>query len=136
MKKFLDYYRRIEHFIDNIYYSDTINSYMDENNIYFTFDIDLNESYQERMYLEITHFVNLFVDSLAQIKFTDEFKKNVKNKREKYKENRIRENMKEEIEAQEKKEFIEQFKIKNQMKGKNRIERKKLEKKLKKKNHK
>ena len=44
--------------------------------------------------------------------------------------------MKEEIEAQEKKEFIEQFKIKNQMKGKNRIERKKLEKKLKKKNHK
>jgi hypothetical protein len=135
-KKLLDYYRRIEHFIDNIYYSDTINSYMDENNIYFTFDIDLNESYQERMYLEITHFVNLFVDSLAQIKFTDEFKKNVKNKREKYKENRIRENMKEEIEAQEKKEFIEQFKIKNQMKGKNRIERKKLEKKLKKKNHK
>ena len=109
---------------------------MDENNIYFTFDIDLNESYQERMYLEITHFVNLFVDSLAQIKFTDEFKKNVKNKREKYKENRIRENMKEEIEAQEKKEFIEQFKIKNQMKGKNRIERKKLEKKLKKKSHK
>ena len=35
-----------------------------------------------------------------------------------------------------KKEFIEQFKIKNQMKGKTGFERKKLEKKLKKRNHK
>jgi len=135
-KKLLDYYRRIEFFIENIYYSDTINSYLNENNIYFTFDIDLNASYQERIYLEITHFVNIFVDSLAQIKYTDDFKKKIKNKREQYKENRIKEDMKEEIEAKEKKEFIEQFKIKNQLKGKTGFERKKLEKKLKKKNHK
>ena len=135
-KKLIDYYRRIEYFIDNIYYSDSINSYLDENNIYFTFDIDLNESYQDRIYLEITHFVNIFVDCLAQIKYTDEFKKKVKNKREQYRENKIREDMKDEIEAREKKEFIEQFKIKNQMKGKKGFERKKLEKKLKKKTHK
>ena len=135
-KKLLDYYRRVEFFIDNIYYSDSINSYFDENNIYFSFDIDLNESYQERIYLEITHFVNIFVDCLAQIKYTDEFKKKVKDKREQYKENKIKEDMKEEIEAKEKKEFIEQFKIRNQMKGKKGFERKKLEKKLRKKNHK
>ena len=135
-KKLIDYYRRVEYFIDNIYYSDSINTYFDENNIYFSFDIDLNESYQERIYLEITHFVNVFVDCLAQIKYTDEFKKKVKNKREQYRENKIREDMKEEIEAKEKKEFIEQFKIRNQMKGKKGFERKKLEKKLKKKNHK
>ena len=133
-KKLMDYYRRIEYFIDNIYYSDSINSYVDENNIYFTFDIDLNESYQDRIYLEITHFVNLFVDSLAQIKYPEEFKKKVKDKREQYREKKFREDMKEEIEAKEKKEFIEQFKIKNQMKGKTAIERKKLQKKLKKKN--
>ena len=98
--------------------------------------MDLNESYQDRIYLEITHFVNLFVDSLAQIKYPEEFKKKVKDKREQYREKKFREDMKEEIEAKEKKEFIEQFKIKNQMKGKKRFERKKLEKKLKKKNHK
>ena len=131
-KKLWDYYRRIEYFIDNIYYSDSINSYVDENNIYFTFDIDLNEGYQERIYLEITHFVNLFVDSLAQIKYTEEFKKKVKDKREQYRENKIRENMKEEIEAKEKKEFIERFK--NQMKDKKGFGRKKVDKKSKKKN--
>ena len=135
-KKLLDYYRRAEYYIDNIYYSDTINSYFEENNIYFTFDIDLNESYQDRTYLEITHFVNLFVDSLAQIKFTDELKQKFKNKRDAYRENKIREDMKDEIEEREKKEFIEQFKIKTQMKGKKGFERKKLEKKLKKRNHK
>ena len=135
-KKLMDYYRRIEFFIDNIYYSDSINSYFDENNIYFTFDIDLNASYQERIYLEITHFVNLFVDSLAQIKFSDEFKKKIKNNREQYKENKIREDMKEEIEAKEKKEFIDNFIFKNQLKGKSPNQKKKLEKKFKKKNHK
>ena len=135
-RKLLEYYRRIEYFIDHIYYSDTINSYMEENNIYFTFDIDLNMSYPDRIFLEITHFVNLFVDSLAQIRFSDETKQKIKNKRESYRENKIREDMKEEIEEREKKEFIEQFKIKNQMKGKTGFERKKLEKKLKKRNHK
>ena len=135
-RKLLEYYRRIEYFIDHIYYSDTINSYMEENNIYFTFDIDLNMSYPDRIFLEITHFVNLFVDSLAQIRFSDETKQKIKNKRESYRENKIREDMKEEIEQREKKEFIEQFKIKNQMKGKTGFERKKLEKKLKKRNHK
>ncbi len=135
-RKLLEYYRRIEYFIDHIYYSDTINSYIEENNIYFTFDIDLNMSYPDRIFLEITHFVNLFVDSLAQIRFSDETKQKIKNKRESYRENKIREDMKEEIEEREKKEFIEQFKIKNQMKGKTGFERKKLEKKLKKRNHK
>ena len=132
-KKLLDYYRRVEFFIDNIYYSDSINSYFDENNIYFSFDIDLNESYQERIYLEITHFVNIFVDCLAQIKYTDEFKKKVKDKREQYKENKIKEDMKEEIEAKEKKEFIEQFKIRNQMKGKKDSKGKNWKKNLKRK---
>ena len=96
----------------------------------------MNASYQERIYLEITHFVNLFVDSLAQIKFSDEFKTKVKNNREQYKENKFREDNKEEIEAKEKKEFIDNFIFKNQLKGKSANQRKKLEKKYRKKNHK
>ncbi len=43
--------------------------------------------------------------------------------------------MKEEIEAKEKKEFIDNFIFKNQLKGKSPNQKKKLEKKFKKKNH-
>ena len=132
IKNLLQYYKNIEPFIETIYYSDFINLLTEENNIYFSFDIDLSNSFQKRIYLEITHFVNLFVDGLAQIKYTKEFKEKVNNNRLLYKENKINDSRKKEIEEKEKKNFIEKWKIKNKMKGKSGFERKKLERKLKK----
>ena len=131
-KNLLQYYKNIEPFIETIYYSDIINLFTEENNIYFSFEIDLSGSYQNRIFLEITHFVNLFVDGLAQIKYTKEFKEKINNNRIMYKENKINDSRKKEIEEKEKKDFIERWKIKNKMKGKSGFERKKLEKKLKK----
>ena len=131
-KNLMQYYRSVEPFIETIYYSDLINLITEENNIYFSFDIDLSTTYQNRILLEITHFVNLFVDSLAQIKYTKEFKEKVDNNRMLYKESKINDSRKKEIEEKEKHDFIEAWKIKNKMKGKKGLERKKLEKQLKK----
>ena len=131
-KNLLQYYKDIEPFIETIYYSDIINLLTDENNIYFSFDIDLSCTYQNRIFLKITHFVNLFVDGLAQIKYTKKFKEKVNNNRILYKEAKISDSRKKEMEEIEKKKFIEEWKIKNKMKGKSGFERKKLEKKLKK----
>ena len=131
-KNLMQYYKCCESFIDSIYYSDAINIYTEENNIYFTFDIDLSENYPTRIFLEITHFVNVFVDCFAQIKYTKEFRDKVNNNRLMFKENQIKNSMKKEIEEKEKKDFIEKWKIKNNMKGKSEFERKKLQKKLKK----
>ena len=131
-KRLLQYYKNVEPFIETIYYSDIINLFTEENNIYFSFDIDLSASYQNRIFLEITHFVNVFVDGLAQIKYTKEFKEKVNNNRILYKENKINDSRKKEIEEIEKKNFIEKWKIKNKMKGKSGYERAKLERKLKK----
>ena len=131
-KNLLQYYKDIEPFIETIYYSDIINLLTDENNIYFSFDIDLSCSYQNRIFLKITHFVNLFVDGLAQIKYTKEFREKVNNNRILYRETKINDSRKKEMEEIEKKNFIEKWKIKNKMKGKSGFERKKLEKKLKK----
>ena len=52
--------------------------YVEGNNIFFSFNIDLTRPNQERNLLEITHFVNLFVDTLAQLKYSKEFKEKVK----------------------------------------------------------
>ena len=131
-KSLSQYYKNVEPFIETIYYSDIINLFTEENNIYFSFEIDLSGSYQNRIFLEITHFVNLFVDGLAQIRYTKEFKEKVTNNRNLFKENKINDSRKKEIEEKEKKDFIERWKIKNKMKGKSGFERKKLEKKLKK----
>ena len=131
-KSLLQYYKNVEPYIETIYYSDLINLITEKNNIYFSFEIDLTTSYQNRILLEITHFVNLFVDSLAQIKYTNEFKEKVNNKRILYKESKINDSRKKEIEEKEKHDFIEKWKIKNKMKGKKGLERKKLEKQLKK----
>ena len=131
-KNLLQYYKTVEPFIESIYYSDFINLLTEENNIYFSFDIDLTTSYQNRIFLEITHFVNLFVDGLAQFKYTNEFKEKVNNNRILFKEKKINDSRKKEIEEKEKHDFIEKWKIKKKMKGKSGFERRKLEKKLKK----
>ena len=131
-KNLMQYYKSVEPFIETIYYSDLINLITEENNIYFSFDIDLSTTYQNRILLEITHFVNLFVDSLAQIKFTKAFKEKVDNNRMLYKESKINDSRKKEMEEKEKHDFIEKWKIKKKMKGKKGLERKKLEKQLKK----
>ena len=131
-KSLIQYYKNVEPFIESIYYSDFINLLTEENNIYFSFDIDLTASYQNRIFLEITHFVNLFVDGLAQIKYTKEFKEKVNNNRALFKEKKINDSRKKEMEEKEKHDFIEKWKIKKKMKGKSGFERRKLEKKLKK----
>ena len=131
-KSLLQYYKSVEPYIETIYYSDIINLLTEENNIYFSFEIDLTASYQNRIFLEITHFVNVLVDSIAQIKYTKEFKEKVTNNRNLYKENKINESMQKEIEEKEKHDFIEKWKIKNKMKGKSGFERKRLERRLKK----
>ena len=48
---------------------------------FFSFNIDLTKPNQDRDLLEITHFVNLFVDTLAQLKYSKQFKDKVKNSR-------------------------------------------------------
>ena len=58
-----------------------ISMYVEGNNIFFSFNIDLTRPNQERTLLEITHFVNLFVDTLAQLKYSKEFRENVKKSR-------------------------------------------------------
>ena len=131
-KTLLQYYKNIEPFLETIYYSDIINMLTEENNVYFSFDIDLSCSFQNRIFLEITHFVNLFVDGLAQIKYTKEFKEKVNNNRNLYKENKINESRKKENEELKKKKFIEKWKIIYKMKGKSGFEKEKLMRKLKK----
>ena len=105
-KSLLQYYKSVEPYIETIYYSDIINLLTEENNIYFSFEIDLTASYQNRIFLEITHFVNVLVDSIAQIKYTKEFKDKVTNNRNLYKENKINESMQKEDQWENAKDII------------------------------
>lgn len=72
----------------------------------------------ERILLEITHFVNLFSDTLAQIKYTEKFKKEFEKNRVMFERAKMEEAMRKEIEEKEKQEFIENWKLRNKMKGK------------------
>ena len=129
-KNLYHYYKIVEPYLESIYYSDLINIIADNNNIFFCFDIDLTVSNQDRILLEITHFVNLFVDSLAQIKYSNEFKEKVNKNRILFENTKRSDTIKKEIEEKEKHDFIEKWKIKNKMKNKTGLERKKLEKQL------
>ena len=123
------YYKEIEIFLDAIYYSDQLQT-RDPFTVFFSFDINLTYSGQDRKLLEITHFVNLFVDTLAQLKYSNEFRNNLKQKRLLYERTKMAESKRKEIEEKEKRDFIERWKIINKMKNKKGLERRRLQKEL------
>ena len=129
-KSLYHYYKAIEKYIEAIYYSDMISMYVEGNNIFFSFNIDLTRPEQERTLLEITHFVNLFVDTLAQLKYTKEFKETVKKSRIMYERTKMDPKKRKEIEDKERNDFIERWKIKRKMKNKKGAEKKRLEREL------
>ena len=129
-KNLFHYYKSIEDYLEAIYYSDMVSMYVEGNNIFFSFNIDLTKPNQERTLLEITHFVNLFADTLAQLKYTKEFKEKVKHNRIMFERTKMDDNKRKEIEEKEKHDFIEKWKIKNKMRNKKGAERRKLEREL------
>ena len=98
--------------------------------MFFAFNINLTYSGQDRKLLEITHFVNLFVDTLAQLKYSVKFKNEVKNNRITLERTKMEEGKRKEIEEKEKRDIIEKWKIKNKLKTKKGAERRKLMKEL------
>ena len=129
-KDLFKYYKIVENYIETIYYSDMISNYIEGNNVFFSFEIDLTKPNQEKLLLEITHFVNLFIDTLAQLKYQKEFKDKAKQSRISFERTKMDANKRKEIEEKEKRDFIEKWRIKNKMKYKRGAERKKLEREL------
>jgi hypothetical protein len=83
----------------------------------------------ERILLELTHFVNLFADTLAQIKYSPEQKTEFEKNRVLFERNKMEAEKRKEIEEKEREEFIEQWKLRNKMKGKKPKKTKKDEQK-------
>ena len=129
-KSLFHYYKSVENYLEAIYYSDMISAYVEGNNIFFSFNIDLTRPYQNRILLEITHFVNLFVDTLAQLKYSKEFKEKVKNSRIMFERTKMDASKRKEIEEKERRDFIEKWKLKKKMRTKKGAERRKLEREL------
>ena len=129
-KDLFHYYKNIENYLEAIYYSDQNNIYEEANNIFFSFNIDLTRPKQERLLLEITHFVNLFVDTLAQLKYTKEFKEELKKKRYEFEKSKMDPKKRKEVEDKERNDYIEKWRIKNKMRTKKGAERRKLEREL------
>ena len=129
-KSLYHYYKSIERYLEAIYYSDMISMYVEGNNIFFSFNIDLTRPNQERNLLEITHFVNLFVDTLAQLKYSKEFKEKTKKSRVMYERTKMDPSKKREIEEKEQKDFIDKWNIIRKMRTKKGAERRKLEREL------
>ena len=129
-KSLFQYYKYIENYLEAIYYSDMISSYVEGNTIFFSFNIDLTRPNQDRKLLEITHFVNLFVDILAQLKYSKEFKEKVKNKRIMFERTKMDPNKRKEIEEKEKRDFIERWKLIKLMKTKKGAEKRKIQREL------
>lgn len=86
----------------------------------------------ENYLLEITHFVNLFSDTLAQLKYNENVKKDFEKNRIMFERSKMEEAMRKEIEEKEKRDFIEQWKIKNKNKYKKIGQKKNKDKKEKK----
>ena len=129
-KNLFPYYKQIEPFLDVIYFTDQSSFCKEPFAVFFSFNINLTYSGQERRLLEITHFVNLFVDTLAQLKYSAKFKNEVKNNRIRLERTKMEEGKRKEIEDKEKQDCIEKWKIKNKLKNKKGAERKRLMKEL------
>ena len=130
-KSLFNYYKEIEIYLDAIYFSDMLNMEVEGTNIFFSFSIDLTKPKQEKILLKITHFVNLFVDTLAQLKYNKDFKEKTRKSRIMYERTKMDPSKKKEIEEKEEKDFIEKWRIIRKMKTKKGAERRRLERELK-----
>ena len=130
-KSLFNYYKEIEDYLDAIYFSDMLNMEVEGTNIFFSFSIDLTKPKQEKTLIKITHFVNLFVDTLAQLKYNKEFKEKTRKSRIAYERTKMDPSKKKEIEEKEEKDFIEKWRIIRKMKTKKGAERRRLERELK-----
>jgi hypothetical protein len=130
-KSLFNYYKEIEDYLDAIYFSDMLNMEVEGTNIFFSFGIDLTKPKQEKTLLKITHFVNLFVDTLAQLKYNKNFKEKTKKSRIMYERTKMDPSKKKEIEEKEQNDFIEKWKIIRKMRTKKGAERRKLQRELK-----
>ena len=83
---------------------------------------------QENILLEITHFVNLFADTLAQLRVNENMKKEFEKNRINYERSKMEDVKRKEIEEIEKRDFIEQWKMKNKNKYKKIGQKKNKEK--------
>jgi hypothetical protein len=97
-----------------------------KNVLFISFEVQLSRAGQEQRLLEITHFVNLFADALAQLKYSDKSKKEFEKNRVTFERNKMERTKREELEDRERREFIEQWKLKNKLKGKKPSEKKKI----------
>ena len=129
-KDLFKYYKCIEQYLEAIYYSDMISMYAEGNNVFFSFCIDLTRPNQERNLVEITHFVNLFVDTLAQLKYSKEVKEKFKKNRIMYERTKMDSKKRKEIEEKERRDFIERWKLKKKIRTKKGAERRRLERQL------
>ena len=130
-KSLFHYYKDVEDYLDAIYFSDMLNIDVEGTNIFFSFSIDLTKPKQEKILLEITHFVNLFVDTLAQLKYSSKFKDETKKRRIMYERTKMDPSKKKEIEDKEEKDFIERWRLIRKIKTKKGAEKRKLERQLK-----
>ena len=130
-KSLFNYYKEIEDYLDAIYFSDMLNMEVEGTNIFFSFGIDLTKPKQEKTLLKITHFVNLFVDTLAQLKYNKDFKEKTRKSRIMYERTKMDPSKKKEIEEKEERDFIEKWRIIRKMKTKKGAERRRLERELK-----
>lgn len=82
----LYFFKQIESYIELIYYTDHKTFSNEEFALYFSFICPLNKINQDHSnkLLEISHFVTLFSNELAQVKFTDDQKSIAKKQRIKF----------------------------------------------------
>lgn len=78
----------------------------------------MNRNNQDRIYLEITHFVNLFADTFSTIKYNEKVKKEFIKNRVQFERAKMEAGQRKAIEDREKQEYIDQWKLKNKMKHK------------------
>jgi hypothetical protein len=120
-KTLLNFYKQIEPHVDFIYYTDQNTFSKDKHALFFSFEIHLNQQTgHERRLLEITHFVTLFSDCLAQIKYKPELVKEFERNRISFERNKMEDTIRKEVEEKEKEEFIKQWKEKDKLKKQQR----------------
>ncbi len=130
-KHVLKYFKYIEDYITLIYYTDQQNFCKEDHAIFFSFEFDLNSTNNDNELLRITHFVNLFADTLAQANYNEKQKEDFKKNRVMYERTKMEEFERQEIEDKERRDFIEQWKMKNKLKGKKPTKKKVNDKKIK-----
>merc|ERR1711957_3134 len=113
------YYKQIEKYIDIIYYTDQQTFCKDKNAIFFSFEIDLDVNRdKDSTLLVITHFVNLFCDTLAQLKFSKKNLETFSKNRINFSRAKMEVEKRKEIEKKEREQYIEEWIQRNKMKGK------------------